>query len=504
MDSCPPRLVYAQVGGSRLGLRGGQGCLQSQFRLVSAQGDEKYAANLVNGDGWLDLHTPAGVPIAILPGDRILTTSGGETRESQVPPLTLEIDPHSHRVSGQAPPGGRLEIAMISIPFNGPFPVPASVIVTATQEGTYSADLLGDYGYHAGDTLRASLLDSPVEYYAIAALPRLQVQLYDWWAQAWLEPLSPYTLTLTTPITTGQVSGYAPSDGSINTTINSLNYGDLQVTPGSRLRLESSGVATELDVPLLTAVVDLESAGVSGQAPPDSHLRLDFQGNSGNMVIISTQEITASAQGQFMVDFPNIAPLDSASGSLTYISPAGHEAYTRFQSPRLTVTLDEACVEGIGPNPGGEVTLVLSSSDGSFSQSLTTASYVYDAGFNLCFDRLVRAGDHLELSAEGESILTYTAQPLTARHDFSIQAVLGWAPPDSSPKVFFNVALGTDISRRPWLNPDGSFGMDTSDLILSIGDTGRLVVVDARGNATERIFIITGYPIYLPSVYESD
>jgi hypothetical protein len=44
--------------------------------------------------------------------------------------------------------------------------------------------------------------------------------------------------------------------------------------------------------------------------------------------------------------------------------------------------------------------------------------------------------------------------------------------------------------------------MDTSDLILSIGDTGRLVVVDARGNATERIFNITGYPIYLPSVYQ--
>jgi hypothetical protein len=55
-----------------------------------------------------------------------------------------------------------------------------------------------------------------------------------------------------------------------------------------------------------------------------------------------------------------------------------------------------------------------------------------------------------------------------------------------------------DTVHTPWLQPDGSFGIDTSDLPLRIGETGSLVVEDSHGSATARFFPILGYPVYLP------
>ncbi len=499
IGSCPPHPVSVQVGGNQLRFDGGLFCPESQFRLVDAQGEEKYTTILYAGDVWRELHTPEDVPIAILPGDRILVSSGGETHESQVPPLTLEIDPQNYLVSGQAPPGARLEIALVSDSMYEPFPI--SVIVTATQAGTYTADPFSSQSYRAGNTLRAYLIDSGVDYYAYDVLPRLKVELYDWQVNAWLAPLAPYTLTLTTPITTGQATGYTSYDGEISQYINSI-YESIQVVPGSLLRLESPGVDTELEVPLLTAFADLQAGEVSGQAPPGARLILDIQANSGYTYFQTSQVITASAEGRFAVEIPDLAVMESAYGTLTYISSAGNEAYTRFESPHLAVTLDHDCMEGTGPNQGGEITLELTSADGGFSQSLTVASNRYDAGFHLCFDRSVTAGDILEMSAEGESILTYTALPLLARHDFSRQVLEGWAPPGSSPKVVFQSMQGPTVNRRPWLDPDGSFGIDTSDLRLRMGDYGWLEVRDLRGNSTTAIFQITGYPIYLPTVFQ--
>ena len=127
-----------------------------------------------------------------------------------------------------------MQVAVVS--FGGghvPVPVPTPVIVTATQAGEYQVDLGGGYVYAAGDTIHATLLDTPVEFQAINSLPRLWVQLYDQVIDAWMSPNSPYTLTLTTPITTGQESRYADANGSIQSAINAPDFSTLRSSPAA-------------------------------------------------------------------------------------------------------------------------------------------------------------------------------------------------------------------------------------------------------------------------------
>ena len=241
---------------------------------------------------------------------------------------------------------------------------------------------------------------------------------------------------------------------------------------------------------------------MSGQAPPGAHLRLDFQGSSDNMFIIGTVALTATAQGEFIHQIPFAPPLDQASGKLAYISPAGHEAYIGFRSPRLTVVLEDPCVEGYSPQPGRTYDLIQLTAGGSMVQSLPISANPYDGWFQDCFDRPLAAGDRLELRDGAETVLDYTVPNLLAEHDYARQVVEGWAPPGSAPKVIFKDIFGSDIARRPWLAADGSFGIDTSDLNLRVGDYGSLVLEDAYGNSTQRFFFIRGYPIYMPVVFQ--
>ena len=505
---CPPRLTGAQVGGNRVIADVGWHCTDASVHLSDHLGNPKAEAMLYQGQpfwqgGWqVDLYDiTTGNPVPILPGDRLEIEYEGERTQSIVPRLYVQIDPASSLASGQAPAGERVSIELWRADEN--FPVPwlePLAIVTATQSGAYQADMSGDYTYQTGDRIIVKLAEREQAYYALTVLPALDVQLYSNYVPGWLPPLNPFTLRYSGTFTSAEQSASATTEGSFSVYLPAAGYQPTQIVPGDLLELETAGGTYLLTIPTLTANLDRQTARLSGKAPPGSRIRANIRDEDNTSSQGVTQVITASAQGTYSQDFPQLLPLGRTYGSLTYLHPDWHQVSLEFSTPHLELTLEYPCVEVHLPVSGAPASITMTSADGSFTETINLES-ISDWGNQqkACFSRSVGSGDLLKfLDAHGNQ-LSLRVPVFEARHDFADQALIGMAPPGAKVKAVFRFDY-QEISRTPWIEADGSFGIDTSDLNLDIGIQGYVVMQDAEGNLVSRFFDITGYTVHLPII----
>ncbi len=493
LPNCPPNLAGAQVGGNRVFVNVEDYCYDGMMRLWDASGALKKEAYLY--DIWYSLEGPElrlydenGVPILVLPGDRIEIEYGGESTSNTVPQLSVEMDPDTYLISGTAPPGARLEITRR----DSEDLWTTTIVVTATQDGIYQASLGSGYTYQTGDRIEVSISRQPVKFITLTALPRLVVPIYSEPVYGWLPPLTPFQIHVNGPVTNASASGYADNDASFNAYLFTEDGENSLVTPGDHLELETPQGVHELTIPDLTARYDPLVARLSGQAPPGALLE----------ILISYPSLschtTANADGEYQVDFPELEGA-GVQGTLIYHSPADHQVTLAFATPHLELALDGLCAWGVAPYPSEAITLTVASANGSYQQ--TASQSAAWGNFTFCFERGFAAGDQLALSNAEGVLVEYQVPGITARHDFSGQVLLGSAPPGSAPSVLLSTE-GYPITRYPLLEADGSFGMDTSDLFLKIGNSGRVTVGDLQGNLTHRDFMISGVMVFLPLVIQ--
>ncbi len=371
-------------------------------------------------------------------------------------------------------------------------------MVTATQDGIYQASLGSGYTYQSGDRIEVSISRQPVEFIALTALPRLIVSIYSESVYGWLPPLTPFQIHVNGPVTNAGASGYADNDASFNAYLFTKDGWNSLVTPGDHLELETPQGVHELTIPDLTARYDPLAARLSGQAPPGAPLEVLISGLQPNGFYTElTRQAIAGADGIYRIDFPELAGAQGVQGILIYHSPADHQVTLAFATPRLELALDGLCAWGVAPYPSEAITLTVASADGSYQHNASQSAAW--GNFTFCFEREFNAGDQLVLSNAEGVLVQYEVPEITARHDFSEQALLGRAPIGSAPSVVFNTPF-TQVTRYPLLETDGSFGIDTSDLFLKIGNSGRVTVGDPQGNLTHRDFMIGGVMVFLPQV----
>jgi len=505
---CLPRLEYVQVGGNYLSGQSDYGCPGIALRLRDASGRIKAQQWIYYPNFYFYLYDGSR-PVPILPGDiielessssiefpvvtptpshAIAAPSEGQVITTSVPVLTVLLDPVANTIAGQAPPS-----TVLSLGVYHEYGFRHWLTTTVSTQGTYSVSLDGLYTLAAGDQVRASLSLAGVSFYAEEVIPLLKASLYERPAlQGWLSPLTPYTVSLSSPRPiTAEVSGYAGTEGEFRAWLVSLMPGDtVFVTTPQRV--------LSLTLPFLSAHIDRAAATVSGLAPPNARLQVDI--NANYSTVFGSQVVTATASGVYTASFPDMAPLRSAHGTLTYFAQDG-QVRLDFGTPHWQITLDNPCVSGEGQVGGVPITATLQAEDGTPKGTVTTTAAAGSIMFGLCFTMSVQPDDRLALVYPG-GLMTFTVPNLTAEHDYARQTVEGQAPPLSA--IAATVPNGGyyqySVTRHTQADGTGHYGLDTSDLNVPLMRSGYVVMTDEAGNTVQRNFTIQGYRTFLPVV----
>jgi hypothetical protein len=515
--TCQPRLQTTQVGGNILQfVIDGQQCASIfTVRLRDPQGQIKYESTYTNWSGYISsaLYDRFGRPIPILPGDSVeiesVASSGippaptptpwvnaGNAQASSlltipIPSLIVTLDPMANTVSGQAPPGAVLNLAVYHS-WAGQY---ESLTATASAQGVYSASLSSPL--QTGDLAYANI----PSFYAIGVLPVLQTTLYGWSIGGLLPPLSPYTVSLASSHSiTAEINGYADNGG------NWFSYQSFEIQPGDRLTVTTPSQALHLTLPFLSADVDQNTATVHGQAPPNSRLQVFLAeypwnpraaGGWGSPSTYGTQIVTATASGFYTATFPNLAPLQNAYGTLTHLSEQGHQTRLDFSAAQWNITLGSQYLDGYAGVAGVPYTVTLVGASGATKGIAAYPATGYSGYFFASFTSTVEAGDQLTLTRLG-GLLTFAVPELTARHDYARQVLEGQSSPNAAISAQVPFGNGYSATRHTQADASGRYGLDTSDLPVQLLESGYVWLTDQAGDTVQRYFIIEGYRAYLP------
>ena len=397
-----------------------------------------------------------------------------------VPTLTVQLDAAANIINGQAPPSTTVTLNLYRDKS------PMGVFTAAVDaQGFFTVSPANDVQLTAGDTARViyNPIDPPA-FSALGVVPMVRVQLYQWVIDGFLPPLSAYTATLhTTPPVVAAYLGNASNDGYFSSWLAPIKPGDtVVVTTAQQVRL--------LSVPFLTAHVDRASATVFGQAPPLARLRVAPYSAYG-----VSQDVTATASGTYSVSFPGLAPLNTTYGKLTYFDPDGDQAILSFATVHWEVVVNDKCLTGIVDVAGAPLTLTLRNNSGDVKSTRTiTPSY---PSYSACFTTIVESGDQIFLQSASATEV-FTVPLLTARHNYTLQAVEGTAPPNHD--LYTEFWWGNGAYRHVYSDNSGRYGIDTSDLHPPLLSRGRVYLHDEAGNTTSIYFTVTGYSTFLPIV----
>jgi hypothetical protein len=483
-SDCPPRLSYAQIGGIDLALQGDYNCGAITLRLRGSDGQVKFEQVFDVNPGGVRLYDEKGRPVLIASGDHIEIELGGQVVSNDVPLLTVYLDPQADQVYGQAPPLALLDSREV-------FGTSYYMTTTATAQGTYTFDLAGIVDMDAGSSVQVAIRANPA-FYAFGVAPDLETELYSRAVWGWLQPFTPYTITLSSPLTvSAPITGYASSVGHYPWGAYPPPVG-YAGNPGDHVKMETPGRLWEMILPLLTANVDTVSGVVSGQAPPASRLQVNLYAN--NEPPINTI-ITATASGTYSITFPVSPGPTNVSGRITHFTAFDMRTYLNFGTPHWYVLIGSGQV-GIGVAVTNvPITVTLHSYDGLFTQ--TIVDKLHSSRFYGEFDRRIQPGDRLEMEIAGGMTGEFTVPYLSAVFDFARRVLEGYAPPGGELQA--GIPNGEGIAyRNVRLLSDGRYGVDASDLNPTVGGTGYIQYHDRFGNTVDLPFPIRGYPLFLP------
>jgi hypothetical protein len=516
-EGCDLRPSWINVGGNQVAFwPAAKGCSQYTYgsvRLRDAAGHLKAEQALPLWPSYYDfsIYFYTGTqPVAIVPGDvievawsnspqfeatrvptstprpitptpyTVRSTSDQQLVTIVVPTLTVQLDPAANIISGQAPANTTVELSLSRYPS-----VLQVFTTTVDAQGNYTLSLAPDASLEAGDTARVTYIPiDPPAFSAVGVLPMVRVQLYQTYADGFLPPLAAFTATLqTTPSVPTAYKGTASNDGYFYVGLSPVKPGDtVVVTTAQRI--------LRLSVPALTAHVDRASATVFGQAPPLARLRVEPYNYYG-----VSQNVTATASGNYSASFPSLAPLNTTYGKLTYFNAEGNQAISYFATVHWGVVVDNKCWNGIVDMAGGPLTATLRNNSGGLKNTLVfTPTYQY---YSACFTTTVQSGDQIFLQS-APATEVFTVPLLTARHNYGLQAVEGLAPPNHD--LYFEAWWGDGAYRHVYSDNSGHYGVDTSDLHPPLQSRGDIYLRDEAGNTTWIYFTVTGYSAFLPIV----
>lgn len=492
---CLPRLDRVYVGGDILmGVWFGDKlrCATFALRLRSASGDLKFERTGLASDSFYLTLEQAGQRVQILPGDRLELESGGQSQDFTVPPLSISLDLTNQRIYGRTTPGVQLKLTPGAyLPDDSRWTLKSysAVTVTADSSGAYTLT----NPLKPGSGAEVEYPGYPT-FVAHNAAPALRAYLYQPRVEGVIAPFTPYTLTRTSnpPGITETVAGTsAPGGFLFGGKLGEVNWA---LFPGAELRLDWPTDLRQLTVPRLTAQLDRATRTVSGLAPPNTRLAIELDGH--------VQVVTSTAVGGYAVTFAPSRWPSSDSGWVLSVDARGDQTLLEYSAPRWEVTLDTPCATGQATTPNAPFTATLRAGDGTLKGEVSVVSD-FQPQFRACFTAPISTGDQLVMTGpEARPVLTVTVPRLTATHDFGRRVITGQAPP--GPLAVYLPAQSEYGFPSParWITvtPDGRYGADVSDLKLPPGASGQVEVSDEAGNLTRRLFVIVGYPIYLPLV----
>jgi hypothetical protein len=471
-------------------------------------------------------------------GDTLVVTAAGQVVSMTVPPLIALPDPASDVIAGLTMPGSAVEVDLYRGPLQPggsscpPYGDPDhSLSVTATSTGTlagaYAADftvmtdvVAGDYGVvYATDP-------SGYEVYRCWAAPFLQLRVGD------------YQLT-------GQVNGSGPVTVAIRSSsgihrdvrfVQAYNIGyfydyggssELRLMAGDQVTVTAyDGQETGTTVPKLTANADTVNSIVTGQAPPDSLLRVNLSHTDSYPAgggppyppdYGYTLWVTSTASGVYTADFSSLTTIKPRdSGTVFYVNPGGHEAYAEFRAPvapAVRVQSGGNYVAGTLSIEQGEIVVTLRNASGRVKATATTWPYSLGSFDVYLYEdgqpAIIEAGDTVEVAAEDQSVtqrprptpyprstageavandilVIVTVPTLTAQCDRAADILSGQAPPNAPLKVTWDGGDAWDGESRTWIVTStvaGSYSLDLSGQAdLDRGDLTQVAWTDDNGN----------------------
>jgi hypothetical protein len=287
-------------------------------------------------------------------------------------------------------------------------------------------------------------------------------------------------------------SHYSGSGGEIRQILYDKTYNNFQLSPGSTVVLTGTSGTIRTTLVPLTAHLDLKKGVLKGTAPPLSRIYVYFPYGMN-----PTQVITTNAQGVFSNTFPGPLPTYSISGEIFYLDLLGNQTILQFGSNHWDLVLNSPCLSGTSSSFGGPITVTLRTADGSHISTFSMTNYYRGNQFNGCFDVPVHANDHLTLQ-EPSQMTDYTVPELTAVHNYPRQALEGIAPANGSlVAYFYNLQTIFNGGRNILVQPDGHFGVDTSDLKFNPTSYGLVIYTDDIGNTVTLKFNINVFQVWL-------
>jgi len=431
-----------------------------------------------------------GLP-KLLPGYRVRASAAGLVFSTTVLPVAAWTDRAGGQVLGEAPAGLPVRVEVAHGPIEGDWesilhrPPYASVIVTATAGGRYTATLpLGPADIGAAFAVGPD----GHETFARFAVPYLWMLLgpdrfwYGFRLQGQVDGAN-VPITLTLQGTAGFIKDVRLLRSAGNGFFRDLSsQNDPVLETGDILTVETArGVQAALTLPVLTARVDPLSDTVSGQAPPGARLTVTVSGGaygaSSSGVpspngagplgggeptpppppppVRVSQVVTAGADGTYVADFRGIADLTHrAAGEVSLTTPEGHTVVRLFRAydcrPVLTaVAVGGNYLGGVSSRGCPSLTLRLIGPDGAvkavgyadFSWWDSFGFYFYGSigcpwsgGCDKSVPTLILPGDRIEL-ASGGAVYTTTVPTLTVEVDREAPALSGWAPAGATLRV---------------------------------------------------------------------
>ncbi len=427
-----------------------------------------------------------------------VTTPEGVQVAATLPMLTVRTDPLSDTVSGEAPPGARLEVFVYAAPLGlygggGPeYPVYRifSRIVTATAGGTYIADFRGiaDIPPHAAGEVVLYLSED-------AAVGRSFIP-------------SSCRPTLTRVTVGGNYLAGVSGQGCPSATVTLLGpEGDLKaqriadfqwwayfyfyfyqegacvpgwecdprsvpilILPGDRIEIRSAGEVLTWTVPTLTLAIAPE--GLTGQAPPGEPLTAEFLDDDG---VSHRVPVTATDQGVYTVPLTGI---HLAPGRMIQVSWRSGETFFCAQDliPSLEVVLFSEYLYGyLHPLIPYTVT-----------PTFVTAYAGPEGGIAARTQRLV-PGEQITVTTPREAI-SLTMPFLSARVDRSAGTVSGESPPNARLEVSIGFPDYTYETRRVTATEAGTYTVSFPGLVGTGIRYGMLTYLHPDGHRVSLYF----------------
>jgi len=350
-----PWLSGEATPGSRIALQHGQSAASGlTWTIVAGDGTREGRARFV-----------LGARMAMGAGETIVVTETlalvpERTWRLVVPALDAAIDAGAERVTGQAPAGATVAVAL-----RGPDGQVSDRVALADDTGRYSAAFAGlmpGPGWRAVATVGAGGLGAR----ARASIPWVQARLYDARVDGVGLPHGEAAVSVLRPgeSAVGPWRVATAPDGAFTIPMSIVAEGEarpLDVLPGDVLFVDLvGGDPVVIEVPHLTAVADAAADAVAGEAPPGTRLRVTARRDGAG-----TRATMAGADGRWSASWAGEVDLQPGDGGVAVaVMDGGHVVELPWAAIGIVVDLATGELAGNAP-PNRVVTAVLSAPDGT-------------------------------------------------------------------------------------------------------------------------------------------